>query len=37
VGGPHPTRWEFTVADNGEYGWMKDTAISSETNPLPNC
>ncbi|MEU0131939.1 hypothetical protein [Streptomyces sp. NPDC006289] len=37
VGGPHPTRWEFTVADNGQYGWMKDTAISSETDPLPNC
>ncbi|MET9499664.1 hypothetical protein [Streptomyces sp. NPDC006552] len=37
VGGPHPRRWEFTKADNGQWGWMKDTAISSETNPLPNC
>ena len=37
VGGPHPTRWEFTLADNGEWGWMKDTSIISETNPLPIC
>jgi hypothetical protein len=37
VGGPHPTRWEFTRADNGEWGWMKDTSIISETNPLPVC
>ncbi|MFJ2163638.1 hypothetical protein [Streptomyces sp. NPDC087856] len=37
VGGPHSTRWEMTVADNGRLGFMKDTAIASETNPLPNC
>ncbi|MFF4509301.1 hypothetical protein [Streptomyces sp. NPDC001401] len=37
VGGPHPTRWEMTVADNGQLGFMKDTAIYSETDPLPNC
>ncbi|MEU8606826.1 hypothetical protein AB0C29_02325 [Actinoplanes sp. NPDC048791] len=37
VGGPHPYRWEFTQADNGEYGWMKDSEIISETNPLPVC
>jgi hypothetical protein len=37
VGGPHSTRWEMTVADNGRLGFMKDTAISSETDPLPNC
>ncbi|MFJ4632995.1 MULTISPECIES: hypothetical protein [unclassified Streptomyces] len=37
VGGPHPYRWEWTEADNGQWGWMKDTAISSETNPLPAC
>jgi hypothetical protein len=37
VGGPHPYRWEFTKADNGEWGWMKDTSIISETNPLPVC
>jgi hypothetical protein len=37
VGGPHPYRWEWTEADNGEYGWMKDTAIGSETNTLPAC
>ncbi len=34
VGGPHPYRWEWTEADNGEYGWMKDTAIGSETDTL---
>jgi hypothetical protein len=41
VGGPHPHRWEFTQADtatsNDGWGWMKDTAISSETNTLPTC
>ncbi|MER7684060.1 hypothetical protein [Streptomyces sp. NPDC097610] len=37
VGGPHPYRWEWTEADNGQYGWMKDTAIGSETNTLPAC
>ncbi|MER7896828.1 hypothetical protein ABTX62_12080 [Streptomyces sp. NPDC096046] len=37
VGGPHPTRWVLTVADNGQLGWMKDTAIYSETNPLRDC
>ncbi|QBI55599.1 hypothetical protein [Streptomonospora litoralis] len=37
IGGPHPTRWEMTVADNGKLGWMKDTDIASETNPLPDC
>jgi hypothetical protein len=37
VGGPHPYRWVFTKADNGEVGWMKDSDIISETNPLPVC
>ncbi|HCT76774.1 MAG TPA: hypothetical protein DGT23_09335 [Micromonosporaceae bacterium] len=37
IGGPHPYRWEFTRADNGAWGWMKDTSIISETNPLPIC
>ncbi|MFI1302793.1 hypothetical protein [Streptomyces sioyaensis] len=37
VGGPHPNRWEWTQADNGAWGWMKDTDISSETDPLPVC
>jgi hypothetical protein len=36
-GGPHPTRWLRTVADNGAYGWMKDTAIYSETDPVRDC
>ncbi|SEE83717.1 hypothetical protein SAMN05216489_08540 [Streptomyces sp. 3213] len=25
----------WTEADNGQWGWMKDTAISSEINALP--
>ncbi|WNZ07858.1 hypothetical protein [Streptomyces sp. 11x1] len=37
AGGPHPTRWLRTVTDNGQPGWMKDTAIYSETNPLRDC
>ncbi|WP_433544454.1 hypothetical protein ACQPZG_04550 (plasmid) [Streptomyces sp. CA-294286] len=37
VGGPHPTRWLMTVADNGKLGFMKDTAIYSETDPVRNC
>ncbi|MEV5724908.1 MULTISPECIES: hypothetical protein [Streptomyces] len=36
-GGPHPTRWVHTQADNGQWGWMSDNDISSETNPLPSC
>ncbi|QFQ98888.1 hypothetical protein F9278_25100 [Streptomyces phaeolivaceus] len=35
VGGPHPNRWIWTQADNGAWGWMKDTDIYSETDPLP--
>ncbi|MET9900413.1 hypothetical protein [Streptomyces sp. NPDC006446] len=37
VGGPHPTRWLMTKADNGQLGFMKDTAISSETDPVRDC
>ncbi|MFB7326641.1 MULTISPECIES: hypothetical protein [unclassified Streptomyces] len=36
-GGPHPTRWVYTQADNGARGWMSDNDITSETNPLPSC
>lgn len=36
-GGPHPNRWIWTEADNGAWGWMKDSAIYSETNSLPAC
>ncbi|MGW2768526.1 hypothetical protein [Streptomyces sp. NPDC001275] len=36
-GGPHPTRWVYTQADNGVWGWMSDNDIASETNPLPSC
>ncbi|MET9364510.1 hypothetical protein ABZX93_26825 [Streptomyces sp. NPDC006632] len=37
VGGPHPYRWLMTKADNGVWGFMKDTSISSETNPVISC
>lgn len=37
VGGPHPTRWLMTVADNGRLGFMKDTDIISETDPVRDC
>ncbi|MFF7446644.1 MULTISPECIES: hypothetical protein [unclassified Streptomyces] len=37
VGGPHPNRWLFTKADNGAYGWMKDTDIYSETDSVRPC
>ncbi len=37
IGGPHPDRWVFTEADNGEWGCMKGTSIYSETDPLPTC
>jgi hypothetical protein len=37
VGGPHPYRWVYTEADNGQWGWVKDTAIYSETNPIHYC
>ncbi|MEU6389369.1 hypothetical protein [Streptomyces sp. NPDC046939] len=37
VGGPHPYRWLLTKADNGVWGWMKDTSISSETDSVIPC
>jgi len=40
-GGPHPNRWIYTLADmnlsNGGYGFVKDSDIYSETDPLPKC
>jgi hypothetical protein len=36
-GGPHSKPWIWTQADNGAWGWMKDSAIYSETNSLPTC
>jgi hypothetical protein len=33
--GPHPYRWEWTQADNGQWGWMSDGDIYSETETLP--
>lgn len=35
VGGPHPYRWEYTESDDGGWGFMPDTSIYSETDPLP--
>ncbi|MET9670833.1 hypothetical protein ABZY19_36690 [Streptomyces sp. NPDC006475] len=35
AGAPHPYRWIYTQADNGEWGWMSDKDIYNETNPLP--
>jgi hypothetical protein len=37
VGGPNPYRWVYTQADNGAWGYMKDTAIYSDTDTLPIC
>ncbi|MET8678022.1 hypothetical protein ABZW18_10630 [Streptomyces sp. NPDC004647] len=36
-GGPHPNRWIYTQADNGAWGFMRDSDIYSETNALPRC
>ncbi|MCQ9182622.1 hypothetical protein KMT30_26975 [Streptomyces sp. IBSBF 2953] len=40
-GGPHPNRWIYTLADgaishNG-WGFVKDSDVKDETNPLPVC
>ncbi len=35
AGAPHPYRWIYTQADNGQWGWMSDKDIYNETNPLP--
>jgi hypothetical protein len=37
--GPHPYRWLFTQADtpSGVEGWVPDSVVSSETDPLPSC
>lgn len=43
VGGPHPYRWVLTQGDTQEngsadgYGYMKDTDIASETDPITDC
>ena len=36
-GSPHPYRWVWTEADDDEWGWVPDTDIIDETNPIPNC
>lgn len=37
-GGPHPNRWIFTQADTtSNWGFVKDSDVISETNPLPAC
>ncbi|WP_329080576.1 MULTISPECIES: hypothetical protein [unclassified Streptosporangium] len=36
--GPHPNRWEWTNGDvTGRWGYVMDSWISSETDPLPVC
>lgn len=35
---PHPNRWLYTLGDdNGEWGFVSDIDIHSETDPIPNC
>jgi len=40
-GGPHPNRWIYTLADSpishGGWGFVKDSDVVDETNPLPPC
>ncbi|MFD6826953.1 hypothetical protein ACFWC5_42600 [Streptomyces sp. NPDC060085] len=40
-GGPHPNRWLYTLADaaitHDGWGFVKDSDINDETNPLPPC
>ncbi|MGW2567767.1 hypothetical protein [Streptomyces sp. NPDC001537] len=41
-GGPHPNRWIYTLADtphlsHGGWGFVKDSDVIDETNPLPRC
>jgi hypothetical protein len=36
-GSPHPYRWVWTEADDGEWGWVPDSDIIDETNPIPYC
>ncbi|MET7355223.1 MULTISPECIES: hypothetical protein [Streptomyces] len=33
----HASRWIYTLADNGQWGFMNDKNISSETDPLTEC
>jgi hypothetical protein len=37
IGGPHPYRWIYTEADNGQWGMMRDTDIYDETDTVPYC
>jgi hypothetical protein len=34
---PHPTRWLLTKGDGGKLGYVRDTDVYSETNPLYPC
>ncbi len=41
-GGPHPNRWIYTLADtphysHGGWGFVKDSDVYDETDPLPRC
>ncbi|GGT95044.1 hypothetical protein [Actinomadura citrea] len=36
--GPHPRRWVYTRGDDhGAWGWVKDSDINGDTDPLPTC
>jgi hypothetical protein len=37
IGGPHPNRWLYTQADNLAWGWVKDTALTSDSTPVTTC
>jgi hypothetical protein len=37
-GGLHPFRWAYTQGDDvGNWGWVRDIDIRSETDPMPPC
>ena len=35
--GSHASRWLWTQADNGQWGFMSDAYIDSETDPVQEC
>jgi hypothetical protein len=35
--GSHARRWLFTLDDTGQWGWVADSDIYSETDPVPTC
>ncbi|MGH3867606.1 MAG: hypothetical protein ACRDQ4_16005 [Pseudonocardiaceae bacterium] len=35
--GDNPWRWLWTQGDSGHWGWVKDSDILSDTDPVPVC